>query len=168
MENTFGKNIIPQNERQRLESLKKYDILYTLSEPVFDELAALAAMIFEMPIAMINFVDKNNVWTKASQDGETGLNTERGTSLCALAILKDEVTVYEDALKERCLLANPFIAGEHGLRFYAAAPIGTKEGYNIGVVCIVDRKPRDFGRAEQAKLESIARMVELEIEKRIS
>jgi GAF domain-containing protein len=160
-------NIIPDNERQRLESLKKYDILYAQSEPIFDELAALSAMIFEMPIAMINFVDKDRVWTKASQDGESGLNIERGTSLCSLAILRNEVTVFADALQERCLLSNPFIAGEHGLRFYAAAPIGSKEGFNIGVVCIVDRKPRDFGPEDQAKLQSIAHMVELEIEKRV-
>lgn len=166
MENTFGRNIIPQNERERLENLEKYDIRYTQSEPVFDTLAAHAAMLFGIPIAMINFVAKNYVWTKASQQGETGLNIERGTSLCSLAILRDEVTVFEDALKERCLLSNPLIAGEHGLRFYAAAPIGTKEGFNIGVVCIVDRKPRDFGPEDQAKLENIARMVELEIEKR--
>jgi GAF domain-containing protein len=65
------------------------------------------------------------------------------------------------------LLSNPLIAGEHGLRFYAAAPIATKEGFNIGVVCIIDRKPRSFGAEDQAKLESIARMVELEIEKRV-
>ena len=167
MENTFGTNIIPDNERQRLESLKKYDIVYAQSESIFDELAALTAMIFEMPIAMINFVDKDIVWTKASQDGESGLNIERGTSLCSLAILRDEVTVFADALKERCLLANPLIAGEHGLRFYAAAPIGTPEGHNIGVVCIIDRIPRDFGPEDQAKLQSIARMVQLEIEKRV-
>jgi len=167
LENTFGKNIIPDNERQRLESLKKYDIIYDEPEPIFDELAALTAMIFEMPIAMINFVDKDKVWTKASQDGESGLNIERGTSLCSLAILKDEVTVFADALKERCLLANPLIAGEHGLRFYAAAPIGTKEGFNIGVVCIIDRKPRYFSAEDQVKLQSIARMVELEIEKKL-
>jgi GAF domain-containing protein len=168
LENTFGKNIIPDNERQRLESLKKYDIVYEQSEPIFDELAALTAMIFETPIAMINFVDKDRVWTKASQDGESGLNIERGTSLCSLAILKDEVTVFENALEERCLLANPLIAGEHGLRFYAAAPIGSKEGFNIGVVCVIDRKPRDFGPDDQAKLQRIAHMVELEIEKKIS
>ncbi|MET1055313.1 MAG: GAF domain-containing protein [Pedobacter sp.] len=167
MENTFGRNIIPQNEQERLDNLKKYAILYTRSEPVFDQLAALAAEIFDMPIAMINFVDKNNVWTKASQEVKNGLSVERGTSLCSLAILKDDVTVYADVLEERCLLSNPFVAGEHGLRFYAAAPIGTREGFNIGVICIVDRKPRDFGPDDQVKLENIAHMIELEIEKRI-
>lgn len=167
MENTFGKNIIPQNEQQRLDNLKKYNILYTQSEPVFDELAAYTAEIFAMPIAMINFVDKDNVWTKASQEGEQGFNVERGSSLCSLAILKDEVTIFKDALNERCLLANPYVAGENGLRFYAAAPIGTREGFNIGVVCILDRKPREFGLDDQAKLEGIARIVEMEIEKRI-
>jgi len=168
LENTFGRNIIPQNEKERLENLEKYRILYTRSEPVFDQLAALAASTLNMPAAMINFVDKNNVWTKASQEGETGLNIERGTSLCSLAILKDQVTVFEDTLQEPCLLSNPLIAGEHGFRFYAAAPVVTKEGFNIGVVCVIDRKPRVFELKDQQQLESVARMVESEIEKRLS
>lgn len=167
MENTFGRNIIPQNEQERLDNLKKYKILYTQSEPVFDQLAAMAATIFNMPVAMINFVDKDQVWTKATQKGKTGLEIERGTSLCALAILKNEVTVFEDTLAEPCLLANPIVAGEHGFRFYAAAPVATKDGFNVGVVCIIDRKPRTFEAQDQQRLEEVARLVEIEIEKRI-
>jgi GAF domain-containing protein len=166
LENTFGRNIIPHNEQERLDNLEKYRILYTKSEPIFNQLAALAATLLDMPVAMINFVDKNNVWTKASQKGETGLNVERGTSLCALAILKDQVTIFEDTLLESFLLSNPLIAGDHGFRFYAAAPISTKEGFNIGVVCVVDKKPRVFNTKDQQQLEQVARIVESEIEKR--
>jgi GAF domain-containing protein len=167
LENTFGRNIIPQNEQERLDNLEKYRILYTKSEPIFDQFAALAATLLDMPVAMINFVDKNNVWTKASQRGETGLNIERGTSLCSLAILKEQVTVFEDTLLEPCLLSNPLIAGEHGFRFYAAAPISTREGFNIGVVCITDKKPRIFTAKDQHQLEQVAYIVEAEIEKRL-
>lgn len=168
MENTFKRNIIPQNEQERLDNLEKYKILYTKSEPIFDQLAAIAATMFQVPLAMINFVDKDKVWTKSNQEDATGYNAERGTSLCSLAILKDQVTIFEDTLLEPCLIANPLVAGEFGLRFYAAVPITTPEGFNIGVLCVLDTKTRKFSSDDQEKLESIARMVEIEIGKRIA
>jgi GAF domain-containing protein len=166
LENTFGRSIIPDDEQERLENLKKYKILYTRSEPIFDQLAAAAATILDVPIAMINFVDKDLVWTKSSQGGDFGLQVPRGTSLCSLAILKADITVFENTLTEPFLLSNPLVAGESGLRFYAAAPIITAEGFNIGVVCIVDKKPRMFSDADQKKLEDIASRVGEEINKR--
>lgn len=167
MENTFGRNIIPHNEEERLENLKKYKILYTKSEPVFDQLAAIAATLFKVPLAMINFVDKNQVWTKANQEGQSGEELERGSSLCSLAILKDNITVFENTLTEPSLLANPVIAGESGIRFYAASPIITANGFNIGVICVADIRPRRFTAEDQTKLEWLAEMVQEEIEKRI-
>lgn len=168
LENTFGRSIIPDDEQERLENLKKYKILYTRSEPVFDQLAAAAATLFNVPIAMINFVDKDLVWTKSGQGTEFGSQVGRGTSLCALAILKDDITVFENTLTEPFLLSNPLVAAESGLRFYAAAPITTTEGFNIGVVCIVDHKPRKFTEEDQKKLEWISGRVEEEILKRMS
>lgn len=166
MENTFGRDIIPQNEAERLENLKKYKILYTKSEPIFDQLAAVAATMLDVPMAMINFVDKDQVWTKADQHGEAGNEVERGTSLCSLAILRADLTVFEDTLKEPCLISNPLVAGEFGLRFYAAAPLSTPEGFNIGAICIVGKEPRKFSADDQRKLEWVARQVETEIRKR--
>lgn len=168
MENTFGKNIIPENEAERLQNLEKYKIIYTQSEPVFDELAALAASLYQVPLAMINFVAKDLVWTKANKGGEDGVEVERGSSLCSLAILKESVTVFEDTLKEPILISNPLVAGEFGLRFYAAAPITTKDGFNIGAICILDKKSRKFTAEDQEKLAGVARLVEIEIEKRLS
>ena len=167
MENTFGRNIIPQNEEARLENLKKYKILYTKSEAIFDQLAAVTATMLKVPLAMINFVDKDHVWTKADQQGDFGSEVERGTSLCSLAILRDELTVFEDALAEPCLMSNPLVVGEFGLRFYAAVPITTSEGFNIGAVCIVDKKVRKFTPEDRKKLEWVAQLIHLEIEKRV-
>jgi len=79
-------------------------------------------------------------------------NIDRGISLCSLAVLDPEPTIFEDATKEPCLLANPLVAGEFGLKFYAGAPLITPDGYNIGTVCVVDKKPRTFSELEQELL----------------
>ena len=88
----------------------------------------------------------------------------RGESLCSLAILEPEPTVFKDALQEPCLLRNPLVTGKFGLRFYAGAPIMTKEGFNIGTVCIVAKEPRDFSEKEKNLLVLFAENAMLEIE----
>lgn len=144
MLNTFGKPIIPENDEERVEALHSYKILNSAAETYFNNMAHLIATSFESPIALISMVDKEKVFFKANVGMEGTDRVSRGISLCSLAILDPQPTIFEDALKEPCLLANPLVAGEFGLRFYAGAPIVTPEGFNIGTVCIIDKKPREF------------------------
>src|SRR5688572_5360255 len=159
MENTFGVPIIPNNEKDRLENLHSYNILDTRSEGPFNNVASIAAHMFKTPMAFVSFVDEGRVWFKANLGLESVAETPRGVSLCSLAILSNEPTVFHNTVEESCLLANPLVAGEFGMRFYAAAPIRTPEGFNIGAVCVVDKEPREFSVADQRVLEHLASIV---------
>src|SRR5438309_4065060 len=138
MTNSFGFPIIPANETERLASLKAYEILDSGPEIFFDNLAQIMARCFNVPIALISLVDEERVFLKARVGMPETQYVPRGISLCSLAVLDHRPTVFENALKEPCLLANPLVAGEFGLRFYAGAPITTPDGHNIGTVCVVD------------------------------
>ncbi|WP_210461974.1 MULTISPECIES: GAF domain-containing protein [Rufibacter] len=166
MKNTFGLPIIPENEEERLDKLRSLYILNThREEGTFKHIASMAAHMFSVPIALVNLVDSEFVYTKASAGMEVTPPVPRGTSLCSLAVLKDGATVFENALGEPCLLANPMVTGEFGLRFYAAAPLRTNDGFNIGALCIVDKEPRGFSEADQRVLESLASVVMENIER---
>ena len=144
MNNTFDKQIIPENEEQRLKALEYYNILHTLPDGYFSNLAHIIATTFHTPIALISLVGEETVFFKGNF-GMEGVNTaDRGVSLCSLAIMEDDPTIFNNTLEEQCLLKNPLVAGEFGLRFYAGAPITTREGFHIGTVCVVDKEPRDF------------------------
>lgn len=167
MENSFGKPIIPEIEEQRLAKLRSLNILDTYEENgTFKHIAAVASRMFDVPIALVNFVVKDYVVTKAGVGMGSTKEVSRDVSLCSLAVLRKDVTVFENTLKEPCLLANPLVTGEFGLRFYAAAPLTTPDGYNIGAVCIVDKKPRKFSASDQKMLETLASAVMDEIEKK--
>lgn len=168
MENTFGINIIPENDEQRLEALKRYQILDTPPESSFDNIARLATQIFGVPISLVSLVDEEQVYFKANVGMGTAKGSPRGMSLCSLAVMQPEITVFENAAEESCLLANPNVAGSFGLKFYAGAPITTPDGYLIGTLCIIDKTPRKFTNTEREILQSLAKIVMDEIELRLS
>jgi GAF domain-containing protein len=166
MQNSFGLDIIPLDETERLQKLHEYKILDSPSGGPFKHIAGLAAHLFGVPIGLVSLVDSERVLFKGNVGMEDVNEIDRGVSLCSLAILQKEVTVFEDALKEPCLLTNPLVAGEFGLRFYAAAPLVTHDGFTLGSVCVVDQKPRSFTPEDQQNLEYLARMVMDELENR--
>lgn len=168
IENTFGMNIVPDNDSERLEALKRYRIMDTPSENSFDNIARLATKIFKVPISLVSLVDADRVFFKANVGMGNAKEANRGKSLCALAVLDPEVTIFEDAIKEPCLMANPNVAGNFGLRFYAGAPLITFDGFLIGTLCIIDKQPRVFTVAETEILKGLATAIMDQIELRLS
>ena len=168
MNNSFGKNIIPGNEAERIKALESYNVLYDLPDRYFSNLAHIIAASFGTPVALITLVKSERVIFKGNVGMEGTNSADRGVSLCSLAILDNNVTVFGDALDEPCLLSNPNVVGEFGLRFYAASPITTPGGFNIGTVCVIDKAPRAFTIKEQELLQRFAENVMHELEKRKS
>jgi GAF domain-containing protein len=162
------RNSLASDEQLWLENLKNYKIVYTRSEPVFDQLAALTAAMLDAPIALINFVDQEGAWAKDGQRSSTESSAQGGTSLCSLAINNKSEISFESFVKKPSLMLNPLIAGESGLQFYAAVPITTDDGFPVGMVCIVDKKNRKFLAHEQQKLEWVAGRVRMEMNKRMN
>ena len=158
---------MPENEEARLDNLHSYPALDTRSEGPFNNVASIAAHMFKTPMAFVSFVDEGKVWFKGNVGLKGVTDTPRGVSLCSLAILSNEPTVFENTLEESCLLANPLVAGEFGMRFYAAAPIRSPEGFNIGAVCVVDKEPREFSVADQRVLQHLASIVMDELQLRL-
>ena len=163
---TLVENSIPDNDEQRLESLRQFEILYSSPEKAFDNITQMMAEVFDAPMAFISLVDKDNVFYK-SQVGPFGRDSvRREDSLCSLTILGTEPLIIEDASGEACFQDNPYVAASGGLRFYAGAPLITSEGLNIGTACIADTKPRSFSQAQKGMLVRFASMVMHEIEVR--
>ena len=67
----------------------------------------------------------------------------------------------------RAALANPLVAGEMGLQFYAGVPLTTPDGHNLGTLCLPGlRAARVHGR-RLATLEDLAAMVMSDLELRL-
>ena len=62
--------------------------------------------------------------------------------------------------------AIPSVIGEPHIRFYAGVPLRTRDGHNIGTLCAIDFKPRDFGQKQVEILTDLARVAMAEFEMR--
>ena len=158
---------VPENEAERLKALRRYSILDTPPDGSFDHITALAAEVFHVPIALISLVDHDRIWFK-SRHGLDAPQIGRDPGLCASAIFSPEVYHVRDALSDPRTLANPLVAGQFGLRFYAAAPLRTHDNFNLGTLCVIDREPRDLTQAERNILAKLASMVMDQMELRLA
>lgn len=145
-------------ENKRLENLYKYEILDTPPDGYFDEITSLATKIFNVPIAIITLVDTNRIWFKSSY----GLDVEeipRSPGLCSSAIMSPDIYIVENARKDPRTLSNPLVVDILGLQFYAAAPLRSSDGFNLGTVCIIDKEPRSLNAQESSILRQLSRIV---------
>ncbi len=159
--------IIPINETQRLAALRRYNILDTPPDGAFDRITSLAARLLNVPIALVTLVDEDRIWFK-SRYGVEVQEIPRDPGLCASAILSGELHNISDALHDPRTLANPLVAGEFGLRFYAGAPLATHDGFNLGTLCVIDKQPRVLDEPEKNILHDLAALVMDQIELRLA
>lgn len=150
--------VIPEPEPERMAAVRRYDILDTPPDGAFDRITALAARRFGVPISIISIVDEDRIWFK-SRHGVAVEQIGRDPGLCASAILSNDPYILTDASIDPCSLANPLVAGDFGLRFYAAVPLTTSDGYNLGTLCIIDKEPRPIDEAQIADLKDLAAVV---------
>ena len=153
------------DEQARLAALRRYRILDTEPEQRFDDLTLLASHICGTPIALITLIDADRQWFK-SRVGVTIQETARNVAFCNDAIRRPELYVVPDATRDERYRTNPFVMGEPNIRFYAGAPLLTPDGYALGTICVIDRRPRTLTSDQSAALEALRRQAEAQLELR--
>lgn len=154
-------------ETERLAALRDFAILDTPPDGTFDRITALAARFFDVPISLVSLVDEDRIWMKSSHGVELE-ELERDPGLCDSVILSDAPYVVENAPRDPRTLANPLVAGEFGLRFYAAHPLVTSEGHRLGTINVIDFEPREVTAAERHVLADLAGLVVDQMQLRMS
>ena len=158
---------VPELERTRLGAVRRYEILDTPPDGAFDRITALAARRLRAPISIISIVDEDRIWFKSHHGLEID-QIGRDPGLCASAILTMDPYILTDASVDPRALANPLVAGDFGLRFYAAVPLTTCDGHNLGTLCVIDKEARPIDEEQIEDLKDLAAVVIDQMEMRLA
>ena len=146
------------DEPARLRALRRYSILDTLPEQIYDDVTALASLICNTPISLVTLIDAERQWFK-SMVGVAIRESPRAFSFCAHTIGTGATLIVTDTQRDPRFKDNPGVVGEPGVRFYAGAPIVEPGGQVLGTVCVIDTIPRTLSPIQIAALEALARHV---------
>ncbi|MDQ1817253.1 histidine kinase dimerization/phosphoacceptor domain -containing protein [Massilia sp. CCM 9210] len=156
-----------EHEAQRMQSVRRYDILDTPPDGSFDHVTEVAARLMGTPIAIISIVDADRIWFK-SHHGVEVAQIAREPGLCASAIMHDGPWLVGNAPLDPRTISNPLVAGEFGLQFYLGIPLETHDGFKLGTLCVLDFQPRSVSQDQIANLQGLARVVMDQLELRLT
>jgi signal transduction histidine kinase len=145
------------SEDERLDALRRLDLMDSLPEEDFNDIVTLASEICGTPIGLVSLVDGERQWFKA-RVGLAVQQTPRDQAFCAHALLEpDRLMIVEDAEQDERFVDNPLVTGAPDIRFYAGAPIFSPDGFALGTVCVIDTVPRTLSPSQAAALKALAR-----------
>lgn len=157
------------DEEERLELMRRLEILDSKNEDRFSSITRLMCSVFDVPIAAVSLIDAERQWFKAAEGLGEVCQTGRDISFCGHTILPPvpQIFIVEDTLEDVRFAGNPLVKGPPYIRFYAGAPlVSSANGYRYGSLCVIDTRPHSKFSTEQYNL--LAQFAELtvrEIEK---
>jgi len=154
----------PDEEAARLQTLEGYEILDSVTEKSYDDIARLAAFICGTPLALVSFFDRDRQWVKARFNNgvfsEKSQSLQLGTAFSEVSIRNpDRIISVPDMLADARFAAQVPVAGPAKLRFYAAVPLVSPTGAVLGSLSVLDRRVRTLSGEQTAALETLGRQI---------
>ena len=154
---------------QRLDAVRRTQLLDSPPEEAFDRLTRLAASLLKAPAAYVSLVDANRQFFKSSVGLPEPWASMRETplthSFCKHVAESGEPLLVTDAREHPLVRHNPAVP-ELGVVAYAGIPLTTPEGDTLGSFCVVDHEPREWKEQEIEVLRSLAASTMTEIRSR--
>lgn len=144
------------NEASRLLAVKQFEQFNLQLDAELQELIHMASEICDTPIAVITLLDEDTQWMKVRK----GLDVEsapRNITFCTHTIQQKEVFVISDTLLDDRFANNPLVLNGPSLRFYAGAPLITRQGLILGTLCVANNKPHTLDKHQLLMLKILSK-----------
>lgn len=156
-------NPVPTNESRRLRAVLACGLLDTQNSNEFDDLARLAALICNTPMASISLIDDSRAWFKAAVGFDLP-EIPRALAFCAHTICQTEPLVVPDTSQDDRFAGSPYVLSDPYIRSYAGVRLCTAAGEVVGAVGVADTIPRRLSAEQIGALEMLATQASSQIQ----
>ncbi len=145
-------------ELERLQEVDRFLKLKISKEEELREIAEYASEICGTPVALITLIDADTQYIKIGV-GTDLKKMARAQAFCNLVIGQDDLIVIPDTSKDPRVVDNPLRKGKFNIQFYAGAPLRTKDGINLGSLCVIDHQPKELSSVQKRILSILSQQV---------
>ncbi|TPX02857.1 protein kinase, partial [Schumannella luteola] len=128
---------VPIEETARMNAVRRYTPYARPGSEVFERVANLARRVADTPVAIVSMIEHDEIVFLA-HPGTDIASLDRADGLCSSVVSHDEPWVIENCLLDPRSSEHELVTGDFAMRFYAGVPIRSPEGYNVGVISVVD------------------------------
>ena len=156
---------ITKNENQRLEAVKRTGAMYLDQDELYDVYCYLAKEITGCPVSWTGLIDSENQYCLAS-DGfpeDSSKKIPRKQTFCQYALDKTEPLIIQNMKTDLTFKNHPLVK-EGIVKFYAAFPIVTSDGYTLGTLCVSSDKAVELTKNQIKSLKSLSRKMAYQLE----
>ena len=156
---------IATNENHRLEAVRRTGAMYLDKDELYDIYCYLAKEITGCPVSWTGLIDSENQYCLAS-DGfpkDTSKKIPRKQTFCQYALDKTEPLIIQNMKTDLTFKNHPLVK-EGIVKFYAAFPIVTSDGYTLGTLCVSSDKEVELTENQIKLLKSLSRKLVYQLE----
>ncbi|MFB9666397.1 protein kinase [Curtobacterium albidum] len=136
-----------------------------LPEESLQRTVAMAARLFDAPIALVDVLDDDREWTQswiAEGVDEAARNITFRNGFAPVPV----PVVIPDGAAHPEMRQSPLVTGPLGLRFYVSVPLLRHDGTAVGTLAVLDTRPREATEADLANLRDLAALAVTQLELR--
>ncbi len=156
---------ILKNEKQRLIAVERSAAMYKDADSLYEIYCHLAKEISNCPVSWAGLIDDENQYCIAS-DGlpdEMDKKIPRQETFCQYAINNQVPLIVSNMSKDLRFKFHPAVKNNL-VKFYAAFPIISKDGYVLGTLCVSDNRVRVLSKNKVQLLKNLAQKISYQLE----
>jgi hypothetical protein len=160
---------IPDNDDKRVKAVLRTGVLDTSSTELYEIYCFLAKEITGCPVSWTGVIDSERQFMLA-RDGfpdDVPMEMPRNQTLCQFALEKTKPLLINDMTKDRRFMFHPAVK-DFGVKFYAAFPIVTSDGYILGTLCVSDNRVRRISTHKINLLTELAAKLAYQLEVQVN
>ncbi len=160
---------IPSNDALRVKAVQRTGVLDENKAELYDIYCFLAKEITGCPVSWTGVIDSEKQFVLA-RDGfpdEVPMEMPRDQTLCQFAIEKTEPLIINDMTIDYRFKNHPAVV-DFGVKFYAAFPVTTSDGYTLGTLCVSDNRVRKLTKHKIKLLKGLASKLSYQLEVQVN